>query len=100
MRFFYYDTLLLAVFSLAYTVCKIISVHNRESRPCILLPEMTDTAVMGNPDCPRYKSAVIKVMAIIKGIDYFYKYLLEDIFCNIPVFYKQHDGSKDPGLMT
>jgi hypothetical protein len=61
----------------------------------MLFPEMVDTAVVRYSGRPRNEPAVICIMPFLQGIDDLDKGFLENILCQVPVFYQQHDSGKD-----
>jgi hypothetical protein len=98
MRFSGDNTLFLTFHLVVYLIGNFISVDNGKS--CCFFTKMADTTVVGNPDGPGYKAAVVKVVAFIEGIDDLYEHILEYIFRQTSVFYQQHDGCKDPVLVS
>jgi hypothetical protein len=70
----------------------IIAVYNLST---LRFPEMINTHVVCNPQSPWEEFALIGIAARTKGIDYFDKYFLENVFSQAPVFDKDDDGSKN-----
>jgi hypothetical protein len=92
------DAVFVTVHVIVIIIRYIISVD--EGKSSSLFTKMTDAAIMGYPDSPCYKAAVIQVMAFIKGVDDLDEHILEYIFRQASVFYQQHDRRKDPVLMA